>query len=72
MLDLALMAGPQDLLYVALWLEELATFGNPTRIYDSETALHAAQVLKFRHLVLLAVERRPALSDSFPRKIQTL
>jgi hypothetical protein len=46
----------KELLLLSDWLNELAVFGNPKHFYDSETATHCAQVLKYRHLVVIAIE----------------
>jgi len=46
----------KELLLLSDWLNELAVFGNPKHFYDSETATHCAQALKYRHLVVLAIE----------------
>src|SRR5262249_49574905 len=46
----------KELLWLSDWLNELAVFGNPKHFYDSETATHCAQVLKYRHLVVIAIE----------------
>jgi hypothetical protein len=54
-LDLAPMRA-QELLWLSDWLNELAVFGNPKHLYDSETATHCSQALKYRHLVVLAIE----------------
>lgn len=62
------MRRAQDLLQLADFLEELATFGAARKFHDAETAHHIAQLIKYRYLVSLAFECRPfslpALGDS--------
>jgi len=43
---------------LADWLDDLSVFGTPLRFYDSETAHHLSQAIKYWHLVKLAIQSR--------------
>ena len=47
-----------DAVALADWLDDLAAFGTPERFYESETAHHLSQVIKYWHRVKLAIESR--------------